>query len=135
MAVLFALGSSSCIFGTNHTIMINIQELRLNNWIDFTSTPGNYEQVKDIQTYDMKTPSVNRVAVSDVVPIPLDKVWIERFGFEWIDTHWSNNGRVSLYITADYECIFNNLLSVKLSYVHQLQNLYFALTGQELTIK
>ncbi len=72
-----------------------------------------------------------------VQPIPLTEEWLVKFGFkkqkrsEW----FSKKGFVVR--------IFNNTLPVKiqgkhlvtLGYVHQLQNLYYALTGKELTIK
>ena len=31
-------------------------------------------------------------------------------------------------------CIFNNSFSIELKHVHQLQNLYFVLTNEELTL-
>jgi len=72
-------------------------------------------------------------------PIPLTEEWLLKFGF--IDTGsyylkgafsiakmpWTN-GKIGLYAYAmDY--------SMELKYVHQLQNLYFALTGEELEAK
>lgn len=78
-----------------------------------------------------------------IKPIPLTEEWLVRFGFEvkkhkWIvATHKLNTDFVinnaidgSMRFTPvwckDYKPII---------FVHQLQNLYFALTGEELTIK
>ena len=74
-------------------------------------------------------------------PIPLTEEWLIKFGFEKL----KNNG-------IDYElhdCVIsfeakwmwtsesklNEVRTLIPKYVHQLQNLYFALTGEELTIK
>jgi len=66
-------------------------------------------------------------------PIPLTEEWLLKFGFK--------NLSIGLF-----ELIHNNVIGYRLSiegqygyeeikYIHQLQNLYFALTGEELTIK
>lgn len=68
-------------------------------------------------------------------PIPLTEEWLERMGFEnysidcdsegfnHIDVSFHNKS-VTVYLN-DYEITF-------IQHVHQLQNLYFALTGKEL---
>ena len=72
----------------------------------------------------------------DLEPIPLNKEWLLKFGFEKdnelnfvkfsFKVHfWSN------YNSYMYGWIGGN---IEIKYVHQLQNLYFALTGEELTI-
>lgn len=70
--------------------------------------------------------------------VPLTKEWIEKFGFVDEDNKtWQNE--IALYpahITVggyNYNASFfehHNLINVQ--YVHQLQNLYYALTGEEL---
>lgn len=79
-----------------------------------------------------------------IKPIPLTEEWFLKFGFDAtsrgyiIGEHWV----FPLLITRDkfgyIMKIFNNdigtLCSPTLEYVHQLQNLYFALTGEELEI-
>lgn len=83
-------------------------------------------------------------------PIPLDKKWLRKFGFDdWdyediyigIDV---NNSNFVLSKPKKYEFMKNYLWEykadmwqkyVELQYVHQLQNLFFVLTGKELTIK
>ena len=69
-----------------------------------------------------------------VEPIPLTEEWLVKFGFKkgskgWFKTY-SHKTEVSV-IT----CKFNFYMYKHIcNYVHQLQNLYFALTGEELTI-
>ena len=76
-------------------------------------------------------------------PIPLTPSWLERMGFEYekgLNTYWSIGVNP---ITKDYllvikcnnECFYYRNIHHKLKYVHQLQNLYFALTGKEIEIK
>jgi hypothetical protein len=72
-------------------------------------------------------------------PIPLTKEWFNRFGYynenrpnhfekdEYtIDSHtfWDCNGM-----------FIDDKNGVRVKYVHQIQNLYYALKGKELTIK
>jgi hypothetical protein len=77
-------------------------------------------------------------------PIPLTEEWLLRFGFvECLDNYILDiSQRISLVYFDRNECQFsiiqdvNNEIALKfgaVKYVHQLQNLYFALTGEELT--
>ena len=78
-------------------------------------------------------------------PVPLTEEWLERFGFElpahsWIGDkfHLSEYGKGSKHQNGGVWVVAmnkNNAIIAEIQYVHQLQNLYFALTGQELTIK
>ena len=85
--------------------------------------------------------------------IPLTPEILEKAGFrilddagnwkspEWniwcsLETHFmigELNGEYAYYFSAEDD--FYSYYSPKIIYLHQLQNLYFALTGQELTIK
>ena len=69
-------------------------------------------------------------------PIPITEEWLERFGFNGLSKEDSNG----------FELIYNNVIGYRLSiqgqyqykeikYIHELQNLYFALTGKELELK
>ena len=83
-------------------------------------------------------------------PIPLTEEWLLRFGFE-LEHEFTN--AYKMYTTKhQYDCSeitysekesllrFSNgqekgaTLIPHIKYVHQLQNLYFALTGEELTL-
>ena len=68
-------------------------------------------------------------------PIQLTEEWLVKFGFikRTPTGYYFDMGRMSINL-PDFE--YKNIrIDVKLKYVHQLQNLYFALTGEELTIK
>lgn len=72
-------------------------------------------------------------------PIPLTEEWLVKLKFNKDFTGWQNKG-IRLY----FDDILNSIVldtdgcdylnQVKIQYVHQLQNLYFALTGEELTL-
>lgn len=80
-------------------------------------------------------------------PIPLTEDWLLKLGFT--EYHYSDDiwGWVFNYFgyINEYQIRIHNsfieyqenpiLLNKSIEYVHQLQNLYFALTGEELTIK
>ena len=75
-------------------------------------------------------------------PIPLTEEWLLKFGFDEITPKYyvlniDENNSFTYYYTFSggfWHFEFEGI-SIKIKYVHQLQNLYFALTGEELTIK
>ena len=71
----------------------------------------------------------------DFEPIPLTEEWLLKFGFkkDKVDeTYYKDNFEIMLPNFFQYKISLISDALVK--HVHQLQNLYFALTGQELTI-
>jgi len=90
-------------------------------------------------------------------PIPLTEEWLLKFGFEFLDLYFNEGIPVKDYginITkcntveklsvsnwdmnisiGDYYSGEDYVLDRDIKHVHQLQNLYFALTGEELKIK
>lgn len=88
-------------------------------------------------------------------PIPLTKEWFEKFGFEKADNDYKiqfqkndgfGNSNYWIYVDTGIDNESNEFIiqlvseegdwfTSKNKYVHQLQNLYFALTNEELTIK
>jgi hypothetical protein len=74
-------------------------------------------------------------------PIPLTEEWLLKFGFEkQIDDYYYFYGYYASF-DADLPmwfgqegCCQKETIKENIKYVHQLQNLYSALTGEELTI-
>lgn len=115
-------------------------ELRIGNWVN---TEGNElivdgRVINDAWMGKFKT----------IEGIPLTEQWLVKFGFKRSDTIGKSSsflfimiGGSELHINPDNGVVwierntnvFNNPALIE--YVHQLQNLYFALTGEELTIK
>ncbi len=77
-----------------------------------------------------------------IEPIPLTDEWLVKFGLDqggYDFYFWTKETPTGLFsINGDpesgYGVRYNNEIEPPLEYVHQLQNLYFALTGEELTI-
>lgn len=88
-----------------------------------------------------------------IEPIPLTKDWLLKFGFKTddfkaefeldtinLDCEYTDEGEWNLFLKGknikpvesrnEYRCEYYPKAEIK--YVHQLQNLYFALTGEEL---
>lgn len=81
--------------------------------------------------------------LEDFKPITLTDEWLFRFGFEngnsqssncdlW-DKHWIGGFEIDK-LRDGYTFYYGSWIDCKFKYVHQLQNLYFALTGLELTL-
>lgn len=73
-------------------------------------------------------------------PIPLTPEWLERIGFEWkanIHRWVHGTGFRIIQTDAGFENGIGDgsFIQPPLRYVHQLQNLFFALTGVELELK
>jgi hypothetical protein len=82
------------------------------------------------------------VSLDEVKPIPLNEEWLLKMGFEYIEVgeevyeqKWLLNMREILWGPASEGNYYHSFLNGgEVKYLHQLQNLYFALTGEELTI-
>jgi len=67
-------------------------------------------------------------------PIPLTEEWLMNFGFkQWGDKYTFGLKGINIHHRKRGFVLRKSIPIIR--YVHQLQNLYFALTGEELTIK
>lgn len=65
-------------------------------------------------------------------PISLTEEWLAKLGYDLIsENHYGVLGHLIWKIEGRFYCDKNGM---QLKYVHQLQNLYFALTQSELTV-
>ena len=113
-------------------------ELRIGNWI-FEELENSLleRQIWSIESQrNGQSYWINNIDLEYIKPIPLTGEWFERFGFEY-----KKNGyyKFPIEIRLSGLVFFGNEhskrgLNINLKYVHQLQNLYFALTGQELKL-
>ncbi len=75
-----------------------------------------------------------------IKPIQLTEEWLLNFGFKHIRNNWynihacSNTFNVYLFNEIGYRVEIVNQSITVLKYLHELQNLYYALTGTELTL-
>ena len=108
------------------------EELRIGNYIRFIST-GDIEQIYNIVTNTRWFG--NDVNYKDIEPIPLTEEWLLKFGFKRVK-HIS--GVQAAYKLENIRLNMSNCANfyrykLPVDSVHQLQNLYFALTQKELT--
>lgn len=106
-------------------------ELRFGVWV--TDTYANGER------YETQVTIKQLEYPHNCEGIPLSEEWLLKSGFEQYTPSYFQRGDISVDGSfRDYVLvIIGNAESfkIKIKYVHQLQNLYFALIGEELTIK
>lgn len=128
---------------------MEVNELRIGNLVEFKSMEL-YSEIKGIflhsctqNDWRLETKSHGLNALSNYKGIPLTEEWLIRAGFvvdgtmyfKLVIDEYSNLffdlKHKTIAIGVEYEC---GGTDIEFKYVHQLQNLYFALTGKELTI-
>ncbi len=132
---------------------MDVKELRIGNWVELVVEDGDemvdsFEPIAQIQSidYDVFTPTEKVYFISssneDVAymgmakPIPLTEEWLVKLGFVKlindlfeIGLYHYNAKEQRFYYSKDQD---NEIDYAVVEHVHQLQNLYFALTGEEL---
>ena len=106
------------------------EELRIGNWVN-----ALYELPIQVDRDDFAYHS-GLGKIEGFTPIPLTEQWLKDFGF----THDGGDGWLSPIGEHFYWCLrdefihkmYRNTKFIGVKYVHQLQNLYYALTGTEL---
>ena len=120
-------------------------ELRLNNFVIYEDEivpvmgmENNYNGLL------VKIDSNHVIDCKELEPIALTAEWFSRLGFK---EAYRSSTRVrfelSNYCRYDFDLSSNKILQgflffgnyIKCNYLHQLQNIYFTLTGEELKIK
>jgi hypothetical protein len=124
--------------------MIKINELRIGNLFDF------YDKIKPVMAIDS---SFNRIAYGldkdtsyfwcysdEAFPIPLTDRWMIKFGKrkknDFSDNYILKLGLEIVKGEDGWELLLgkDEIIVATIHYVHQLQNLYFALVGEELAL-
>lgn len=127
--------------------MINAQELRIGNWVEANSP---MMQVKEITEHTVGLYMPGSEAdpflydIDEINPMPLSPEILEKCGFHWSIYHQAFHfGDTAMNEFYDLnECYpkgyqlstfkKSQLIGKGIFYLHQLQNIYFALTGEEL---
>ena len=123
-------------------------ELRIGNIVFFHDTEMGeitYTHEEIIRGYEIQALEVDGyIRDVEVEPIPLTEEWLLKFGFKQ-DSYSYIKGVHQKIFSGVMKFDFNETLKdwefsvgyitdiTRILYVHQLQNLYFALTGEELT--
>ena len=123
---------------------MNAKEFRLCNYVEFENRIFQIDTIAEVfPTLNTAEFGIGVVDWNNLKPIPLTEEWLIKFG--GIDTGYE------IYIKAKTKIIefkwSSKIVATgvrngwyckrykHIKYVHQLQNLYFTLTGEELTIK
>lgn len=128
-------------------------ELRIGNYLNLLESEDDFHEVQSFDEDCMSFKgyvSWNYIGFDEVLPIPLTEKWLLALGFEFykvlshyrkvIDDFWyqikkTPDGQFLFSFTnLSYDEV-NHMPPKLISEIHQLQNLFFALTGKELKIK
>lgn len=119
--------------------MIHEKELRIGNWVNFIPDNGDFI-VSSIDASNRLSKTINGLCPDDIKPIPLTDKILLKCGFEINKTHctkWIND--INTFIISERKnktwFLCDTDVNTSFKYLHQLQNLYFALTQKELEIK
>jgi hypothetical protein len=134
---------------TINTDKMEVKNYRIGNFVygvdkGFENTAMEICSLQEDNTFRLKhgNDSVGCYSGRRLKPIPLTEEWLIKFNFVYHhDTPHPNR----VFRISSNEMIFDleeiisyyfggSFISVELKYVHQLQNLFWILTGQELTI-
>lgn len=120
---------------------MNANELRLGNYI--LNEKGTPSEIREISYYGRLFVDDNLWAqdVYNCEPIPLTKETLLKCGFGEVGFYENvvHKGDFRVHIAGEADCLAKyeangNCLEIEVKALHQLQNLYFALTGEELKI-
>ncbi len=139
--------------------MINANELRIGNYFDIINRAnvahvpyGMSLKALAVGIFEVQYCKVNEIPAqievwskvdsTNLTGIPLTEEWLVKLGFKNIGGGEYEKDRFIFrkqqrdIVISGFEYDYNGILiSANDYHVHQLQNLYFALTGEELTIK
>lgn len=114
------------------------KELKQGNWIAYENC---HFQVVGFDT-DQVLLSFAWVYLKSINPIPINEEWLLKFGFvqaSEFKQHYLLECEFGVYEYAFFDSSkslwINETFIPNIKYIHQLQNLYFALTQTELDIK
>lgn len=126
---------------------VKANELRLGNWIIYlrNNLVNEYQKVLTVSEYTITVNEYNQDGacypkdISVFKPIPLTPEILEKAGFSQGNIFWKIEKDIKISVGGGRANIGSNfstsaIFTVDVKYLHQLQNLYFALTGEELTI-
>jgi hypothetical protein len=113
----------------DNNIKMEANELRIGNFILLTKDNFYTSKIYQLSGFDIC--KLDESNCFDAKPIPLTEEWLLKFGIInrqiWVFEIFGDNKRGFHISSESGEWIF-------IEHVHQLQNLYFALTGEELIV-
>lgn len=111
-------------------------ELRIGNFVNKITTSDNDTDLTIVNAEDIFNVSAD---IDFYGPILLTEKWLLKFGLVEIGNNFSfwQNSIYSIEKTKNkWQILYqSNDIMLTIKYVHQLQNLYYALTGEELELQ
>lgn len=104
---------------------MTVQELRIGNYVKIGEEHESYNCIGKVIKWDLSNFYSLEKGYNNIEwfePIPITEEWLLKFKFD--NNHWATK-----WILHDMPT------PTGIHFVHQLQNLYFALTNEELTLK
>lgn len=122
---------------------MNKKELRIGNLVDCNGQVETVYAIRNsgVDFYRGKTKKsviMQSYIWEAIKPIPLTEEWLLKFGFRTEESNCFELDNIHINTRRELMWVFtkckNNIEIEIPEYVHQLQNLYFALTNEELTL-
>jgi hypothetical protein len=126
--------------------VMEARELRIGNYVLCRGAVARVTSISEDGIGYVKQSGISegKIPFKLVKPIPMTEEWLVKFGFvifnEYFFKEFGNHNEFSITL-FDYDngkFIYNpktHFNYIDIIHAHQLQNLYFALTNEELTIK
>ena len=129
--------------------MIQANEIRIGNWVNIQSH-NQYARIIEIKSgrpdnrdfVRISSPNLDTqfaVEIGQIVPIPLTEERLLKAGFEKdIESLFYRNNFIIAKTRSRWAFYHNGLMGgelVRIDFLHELQNLFFALTGEEIKIE
>jgi len=128
--------------------LITVRDLRIGNYIKIYGDKFHFQEVLQINrgSIGIEDDEFECVEINEVNPIPITEKWLTSLGFKFVIRNMymlrlNNEIQLQFYENQDefiviaigqYDSALIHTDLKKIKYIHQLQNLYFALTGEEL---
>ena len=125
---------------------LKAQDLRIGNWVQDAMHFKGYFQVEGIQETLIKSPEW-WLKYDEIAPIKLTEEWLVKMGgikprLTTCIYFPASNIRAEIHfvefrggLVCEIHCSTGVVIPNDIKYVHSLQNLFYCLTGEELTIK
>jgi hypothetical protein len=121
-------------------LAMEAKNLRIGNFVsDLNASDSFFAKVKKLD-YSRCYYGQFHSAYSDLKPIPITEEWLIKFGFNLVVKE-GNQGEFRVYqlneitYNTNHGWWWRHQLTVQPKYVHELQNLFFAIIGTELELK
>lgn len=126
---------------------MNANELLLGNYVNYLGIPTRVTSLSGTDKFYIATFTSGIFHESNYNPIPLTEKWLLDFGFNDRSKPLNNGMSLEIEILVKmkiawyrqdnrlrFQTIENGFILKYINYVHELQNLYFSLTGNHLRL-